>query len=218
MDLWPAKQFRDAIWAKATWQECIEDDELLEQIVKRNSQAKTIWDAKPQKFDSKINAENLRPWQQELDTELREEPDDRKVIWYTDTKGGAGKTAMARYLAKTRQVFIVQDGSKMADIAYAYSQNPSSIVIFDLARSHTDVLPYDQMEKFKNGYIFVGKYQSRAVHFKSPHVVVFSNMYPEKDKLSEDRWDIRDLGARTERDAARLALGQDLDDTDTDRE
>jgi hypothetical protein len=29
--------------------------------------------------------------------------------------------------------------------------------------------------------------------FNSPHLIVFSNFYPEKDKLSDDRWKIGEI-------------------------
>lgn len=187
-------------------------------MLKRMQQSKAIWAAKPLEVKQAFTEENLRPWQRELYAEVRGVPDDRKIIWYVDIKGGAGKSVMAKFLGEMENAFMVQDGAKLPDVAFAYSKSLAKIVIFDIARSHTEHLPYDQMEKFKNGVMFSPKYESKQLFFPSPWVVVFSNSWPNEEMLSRDRWDIRDLGARAERDAIRLARGEELDDTDTDNE
>jgi len=38
-----------------------------------------------------------------------------------------------------------------------------------------------------------GKYQGSVVSFETVPVVVFANFYPDKGKLSEDRWDIHNI-------------------------
>lgn len=220
VDLWPAPELRDAVWRKRSWQDIMLDDDLLEQWNKRPTQVRTLWESKPAEVFTDLDEKDLRPWQRELYDEVRGEPDRRKVIWYVDEKGGAGKSTMAGFLESKLDAFVVQDGSRLADIARAYDKSKSGIIVFDIARSHVDDLPYDQMEKFKDGRIFSPKYDSRILRFKRPHVIVFSNEYPNSSRLSADRWEdpIRDLGKRAERERVRVALGQDLDDTDTDRE
>lgn len=133
---------------------------------------------------------NLFPWQESLLTELSGVPHSRRVIWYYDLLGGKGKTEMAKYLAmnKNAQVF---GNAKTPDIAYALNDDPG-IVIFDYSRSTQD-LNYEVIEAVKNGMIFSTKYESRMKLFKTPHVVIFSNIHPDMTKLSEDRWDIRRL-------------------------
>lgn len=89
-------------------------------------------------------------------------------------------------MASTKYVI---NGGKAADIYYAYFYE--KVVFFDLARQKEDIVAYDVMENFKNGYFLSTKYQVRRVKFNIPHVVVFSNFRPDMTKLSEDRWDIR---------------------------
>ena len=52
---------------------------------------------------------------------------------------------------------------------------------------------YEIIEEIKNGHFYNTKYVPEARVFDNPHVVCFSNSYPDKTKLSADRWDIIDL-------------------------
>lgn len=134
---------------------------------------------------------SLRPWQAELEKELLEEPDDRKIIWYYDKKGGAGKTQFAKYLAIKHKYDILQNGGK-GDLAFALSENPHA-VIFNFTRDNEERVNYDAIESVKDGMIFSKKYESRMKIFNSPHVVIFSNDEPRTTSMSADRWDIRIL-------------------------
>lgn len=142
--------------------------------------------------ESEVILEDFIPrvgWQENLINELRTEPDTRKIIWYYDNSGNNGKSYLAtRY--KERSAYLIT-GGKNTDIFYAYSYE--EVIFFDLPRSKQEYVPYDVMEAFKNGYFLSTKYEVKSVKFKVPHVVVFSNFYPETNKLSEDRWDIRTI-------------------------
>lgn len=143
----------------------------------------------------------LRPWQQTLLNLLLTIPDPRKVIWRWDGMGNVGKSYFAKYLAVTHGALKLEPGKKM-DLAYIFAQKPAKIVIFDLSRttapdpetrsSPLDVI-YSLMESLKNGYLISTKYDSRAVMFEVPHVVVFANFPPDRTKMSDDRWDISEL-------------------------
>lgn len=128
-------------------------------------------------------------WQTSLENTLNDRPDPRKVLWYFDNIGASGKSYFAKQfrLRDGGRPYICT-GGKYADIYYAYSRQ--SVVIFDWPRSQEEAFPYSVVETFKNGYFLSTKYESTAVYFDPPHVVVFSNFYPDKSKLSLDRWDI----------------------------
>lgn len=136
--------------------------------------------------------QHLLPWQEELHTELSQEPDDRKVIWYCDWEGGTGKTSFAKYMAVHHHATVMTN-AKSNDIAYGLPDHPK-IVIFNLTRSSQDHINYEAIEAIKDGLIFSGKYESKTKVFNSPHVVIFANKLPDKQKLSADRWDIREMG------------------------
>lgn len=78
---------------------------------------------------------------------------------------------------------------KTSDIAYAY--NNENIIVFDFSRSNEDRINYQVIEQLKNGLLFSGKYSSKNKVFDTPYIICFSNFHPDRDKLSEDRWNIK---------------------------
>lgn len=131
-------------------------------------------------------------WQQELKRELRETPHPRKIIWYCDQVGGAGKTTFAvhMHLENPDDNIIVKNG-RSADVAAAIGDTQPRVVIVDLSRTQEDHMNYQVLEDLKNGVIFQSKYKSRMLVFETPHVVVFANFLPNLAALSADRWDVR---------------------------
>lgn len=127
-------------------------------------------------------------WQMELTTYLTEQPDTRKIRWYVDEKGGSGKSTFTR--SHLDDAYVITGGTYQ-NIYYGY--NYESIVIFDITREVEERTPYGVMEAFKNGYFLSTKYEVKRVKFSIPHVIVFSNFYPDKTKLSIDRWDIHKI-------------------------
>jgi hypothetical protein len=52
---------------------------------------------------------------------------------------------------------------------------------------------YSSIECIKNGMITNTKYETGFKVFNPPHVVVFSNFPPDEEKLSADRWNIKEI-------------------------
>ena len=158
---------------------------LVPGVAKYHSWAEKLWTTRP------LEAEGIadfRPWQHALYLEMLQEPDDRKVIWYHDEAGGAGKTTMARHLI-TMGAFYCRNG-KTADLCYAYANQ--RIIVIDLARSVEGMVNYNVIETLKDGLMFSTKYMSATKVRKGPaHVVVMANFLPDMSKMSVDRWDIR---------------------------
>jgi len=131
-------------------------------------------------------------WQESLLRQLTAIPDPRKVMWYYDEVGGAGKSLFSRrFRCLNGERAYVVTGGKHADIQYGYTRQ--SVVFFDWPRSGEEAFPYGVVEAFKNGYFLNTKYESTPVYFNSPHVIVFANFEPDKSKLSNDRWDIHNI-------------------------
>lgn len=84
-----------------------------------------------EKIKEKYANRSWRKWQQDLINELKNEPDDRKIIWYSDPIGNSGKTYLSRYL-QTLDGIRFENGRSL-DIKFMYSGQ--RIVIFDLTRS-----------------------------------------------------------------------------------
>jgi len=146
-----------------------------------------------------------KPFQQQIIDHLETTPDGRTLKWYHEPDGNIGKSYLSKYLMATDQAYC-PDITKPADIFCGYNLQP--IVIFDVPRSRIDTMDhiYGVIEKFLNGMIFVGKYNSHQLCIKPPHVIVFSNdepkRYTEKGNLtlSEDRWDIIRLSNKDQTD------------------
>lgn len=127
-------------------------------------------------------------WQVLLRDALLGQPDPRRITWYFDEHGNSGKSHFCHGFRRDGLRGYIITGGRHADIYYAYGRQP--VVFFDWPRSNAEAFPYAVAECFKNGYFLSTKYESVPVFFEVPHVIVFANFYPDKSKLSLDRWDI----------------------------
>lgn len=138
----------------------------------------------------------LYEWQDEL---LRESSvknaDARKIIWYVDEVGGKGKSSFALHLSGLNKGFnSVPVGMKREDVFYAVTKfKDMNAVIFDIAKGDLPKLDYGMLGVLKNGWVRSRKHKDglEPFRFDSPHVVVFANFPPHKEKMSMDRWDVR---------------------------
>jgi len=133
--------------------------------------------------------EPRRPFQKEIIDYISGEVNDRKILWICDTVGNAGKSKLADHLICNNNVKVFGNG-KTADIAMAWN---GENVVFDFSRSQQEHINYGVLEDLKNGRVFSPKYQSCVKFYKPVHLVVFANFWPDKSKMSEDRWDIRTM-------------------------
>lgn len=136
---------------------------------------------------------NFYPWQHKVLSWLQADPDDRKIKWIYDLKGGSGKTKFVLFMVDNHKAVRYNSG-KESDIAYSY--NKEKIVLFDFQRAKAHI-NYSTMEDLKNGHLFSGKYESTAKRFDPPHVVVFANTLPDFSSLSLDRWEVYQLDDKT---------------------
>jgi hypothetical protein len=155
----------------------------------RNVEANVVRTSGKAALTERMSTAILRPWQAQVANLVDESPDTRKVFWYYDEIGNTGKSFLVDWLVSLKNAVVFTNG-KMADISYAYKNEP--IVIFDLARCQADKIDnvYMAVENFKNGRIFSPKYESQTKVFPVPHVFVFANFEPDRNKLSHDRWHV----------------------------
>lgn len=143
----------------------------------------------PSKKLLKYRKDGWYQWQQEVLDLLKEDPDDRKVIWVFDPEGCSGKSTLCRYLVIERNALVVSGTA--SDIFYAISTATNTeIVIFDVPRSSFGHISYKAIECIKNGLFFSGKYESKMHVFNPPHLVVMANEMPEEGQLTSDRYHI----------------------------
>ena len=140
----------------------------------------------------------LYPWQRELLERLNETPHPRKIVFYIDHNGRAGKTTFLKYLlAEHHEKKDVQffDTGKKENICHSL-RTTTKIFAFDVPRTGAQHMNCGVLESIKNGLVFSPKHDSQDKMFPIPHVLVFLNddpveVDPETNKrtLSEDRWD-----------------------------
>jgi len=139
----------------------------------------------------------LLPWQKKLSDELKTEPHPRKIIWYVDKVGSKGKSTLAKWLYYHNKIVTLTFGDAGNLLNLVYKFQGKKAYCLDLSRtkggksSMSDI--YQTIESIKNGYFINTKYETGVAIFAIPHVVVFSNKYPQMECLSMDRWDIRML-------------------------
>jgi len=157
-----------------------------------------------------LKKEDLWPWQLKLWNRISEPPDNRRVIWVYDQFGASGKSEMGSFITDTRPwdaVFIEGDytsvahvlrkhieGAKKADDCIGIRKRNLRVVVFDYPRpTKGEHIHYTTIEKIKRGRILSGKYDSAPAAFNSPHVVVMSNMLPDWNAWTADRYEVYKL-------------------------
>lgn len=162
-----------------------------------------------QEQDSVFLSLKLHPWQERLIKMLYTKPDpqNRKVYWFYDLMGNAGKTTFLEILqARDR----AEGRNRMLDFTHFGGMGNAAdflrrkiaagweawAVLVDLARSFEDKDIYGCLECIKNGKINATKYECDLVRFPRPHVVVFANFPPKTSMLSPDRWAIVNITPR----------------------
>lgn len=138
--------------------------------------------------------DSLYSWQQEIVDICNTEPDDRTIHWYWEPTGNIGKTALCKYLCVKYNALCLS--GKGSDCKYAivkYHETTGvypEIILYDIPRTMNDYISYEALESIKNGLFFSTKYESCQVVMNSPHIICFSNVHPETEKMSLDRWHI----------------------------
>jgi len=125
----------------------------------------------------------------------QEEAHRRRIHFVVDPEGGSGKSwvtrwALSKHGDKT-QVFRI---GKRDDLAFAIDET-KHIFLFDVPRGEMMYLQYSVLEALKDQVVFSPKYESASKLLrKVPHVIVFSNEEPDMTKLTNDRYNIINVG------------------------
>lgn len=144
---------------------------------------------------------DLKWWQEEILDLYEKKPDRRKIYWYWSEHGGVGKSDMAEYMWSVYDDVIVITGSSRDSKFIVknwcekrkWKKSPR-MIIYDIARCQdSEKISYQAIEDMKNGLKVSTKYESCEYRTARPHVVVFANTPPDKSKMSEDRWRIKNI-------------------------
>lgn len=134
----------------------------------------------------------LYPWQKDILEIIQGPVHPRKIYWYWDPTGNAGKTSFAKHLClKHNAIFLSGKGTDIFfAIAAALETKEIPIVIFGFPRALEEYVAYGALESVKDGMFFSGKYESAQCLFNPPHIIVLCNFAPDQSKLSADRWEV----------------------------
>lgn len=138
-----------------------------------------------------------RDWEQEILNEIKNQPNDRTIFWYWGD-GNIGKTSFCKYLTVKHHAIAL--GGKACDmrngvIEYSKTNGRTpDLVLINIPRSfNSDYISYEGIENIKDMYFYSGKYEGGMVCGNPPHLFIFANEPPDRDRLSADRWVIRHI-------------------------
>lgn len=140
--------------------------------------------------------EELYEWQRDLVSIVKGPIHARTIYWIVGKKGGEGKTALAKYLCYHLKAVLLTYSNTRDLLAMAAEIN-SKLYVCDLTRAKPKDIGnqdlYSALEGIKNGLFMNSKYAVKQVMRSKPHVLVFSNHFPEYKCMSADRWNVWDL-------------------------
>lgn len=141
-----------------------------------------------------LDGKELYKFQKDILNILKHEPSERKIFWFWEQNGCAGKTSLAKSICLKNKNAMYLSG-KGNDILYAVSQTKEKpkIILMDIPRCAKDYVSYNAIEKLKDGIFFSGKYESQQIIMNPPHIICFANKEPDVGMLSADRWVIREI-------------------------
>jgi len=148
-------------------------------------------DPKPAYVPIQYRVAKLRPWQDQV----KQSPvDPRAVNIILDPSGNIGKSVCVGVLCCTGFAQCIPFCNDFRDIMRTIMDKPkSSIYLIDLPRAiKKDKLfqMYAGIEIIKNGYCYDDRYKFREEWFDTPSIWVFTNILPDREMLSTDRWRI----------------------------
>lgn len=187
-----------SIEVKAHWEPCRNLKKSIEYCTKLDTRTGNVFTnmdiTYPESLDNEYKSCTPKAWQIEIEKLINEKPDSRKIYWFWESTGNVGKSVFTRHLVMTRKDCIVLSG-KAADMKFAIQacQVKPKIVIFDLSRDMENKISYQGMEEIKNGCFFSSKYEGGMVIMNKPHIIVFANWEPNYNKLSPDRWVVKNI-------------------------
>lgn len=175
------------------WEKCRNIDDSILYCQKEDTRTGQVFiKGFPKKrIDTRFDNAVLKDWQKELVEKLKVEPNDRKVIWYYNSNGNIGKSWFCKWATRNLEACKAITCTKSADILMSADEYTRTY-IFDFPRCLGDFCPYNAIEQMKNGLTMDAKLKKEVAicDFAPPHVVIFSNSYPDRSKLSNDRWEI----------------------------
>lgn len=155
--------------------------------------------------------EKMPRWQRDLVATLRSEPERRKIHWFYDPEGGAGKSSFRKWAKMNLKAHCI-DYDSAANIRHNTIQaGANRIYIVNMTRAKPRDFGegdlYSALESIKDGHVISGKYKGGELLMYPPHVVVFANQKPGEGMWSADRVNLVQLSKPQE--ANRIVIEED---------
>lgn len=135
------------------------------------------------------------PWQEDIIAQIREEPNDRTIIWITNPSGNIGKTKLCKWLKFNKLAVRIPLGTATQIKTNCIVRGASRCYIVDFPRTLgkdeklRDV--FSAIEEIKNGWVESAMYgKCQELMMMPPHVICFANWYPNLGMMSQDMWKV----------------------------
>nr|WAE42192.1 MAG: replication associated protein [Cressdnaviricota sp.] len=152
---------------------------------------------KPDSWGTLITTEELKTWQKRILLNIVQTPNPRTVNWIYDPIGGAGKSTFIKYVIQMYGEDHVQAimSTKMERVIAVLKAKPQTRCVFiDIPRSYPmDKFNYQILEVLKDQIGFNTMYNPGQVFTGRIHLYVMSNSEPDRSKLTNDRWNVRQI-------------------------
>ena len=145
-----------------------------------------------QEFYKKIESSGMYHWQENLE-KLIERKEDRKITCVIECDGNNGKSIFCEHLEYKRKAYEIPPMTCMEDIMQCcMCIKKQACYLVDMPRAmKKDKLAgfYSGLEALKNGVMYDKRHSFKKRRIDRPQIVVFTNVMPDKELLSTDRWD-----------------------------
>lgn len=135
----------------------------------------------------------LRPFQKQIIADANVW-NTRTINWVYQPKGCVGKSILKTYLRAHKLGRPLPPCNDMKDLLRMVCDMPTSkLYIVDLPKAMKKDKLYGllgALETIKDGYAYDDRYHFKEKIFDCPNIWVFSNMLPDFNMLSNDRWKI----------------------------
>lgn len=135
--------------------------------------------------------ENLHPWQEKI-IELAKVWDTRSIHIIYDTSGNIGKSTLCTYMGVHRLAKLLPFCNDYKDILrMTFDVGNYSAYLIDMPRAINKERLFQffaAIETIKSGYCYDDRYKFQDRYFDCPQIFVFTNVMPDFEMLSLDRW------------------------------
>lgn len=189
-----------SVWGHATLEDALTNMSSLRDALPTIA----LYNVKKQVWGREIECpikspEDMYKWQAQIYGTIMTKPNYREVVWIADEEGCKGKTQFIKYCAINHpgKVMWIEPSGTTRDIIHVVMEQikggwRGDTVMINLPRSATSGSDmghvYRVIETLKDGMIYSSKYSGGTMLIPSCHVIVMSNMLPERHRLSADRW------------------------------